>query len=122
MSVLSGNQLTLDFEPGLAERHDSLLSCVRECIYRQRGPLKTTAANMDMSQSELSRKLADNPEDVRRFTIEDLERYLDATHDTTPIFYLVEKYLTDAEARQRAALAELAKLAPQLLALMKAAS
>lgn len=122
MSVLSGNQLTLDFEPGLAERHDSLLSCVRECIYRQRGPLKTTAANMDMSQSELSRKLADNPEDVRRFTIEDLERYLDATHDTTPILYLVEKYLTDAEARQRAALAELAKLAPQLLALMKAAS
>ena len=36
MSVLSGNQLTLDFEPGLAERHASLLACVRECMYRQK--------------------------------------------------------------------------------------
>ena len=42
--------------------------------------------------------------------------------DTTPVLYLVEKYLTDAETRQRAALSELAKLAPQLMALMKAAA
>lgn len=122
MSVLSGNQLTLDFEPGLAERHESLLACVRECMYRQKQPLKTIAANMDMSQSELSRKLADNPDDVRHLTVNDLERYVETTHDTTPVLYLVEKYLTDAETRQRAALAELAKLAPQLMALMKAAA
>ena len=122
MSVLSGNQLTLDFEPGLAERHASLLACVRECMYRQKQPLKTIAANMDMSQSELSRKLADNPDDVRHLTVNDLERYVDTTHDTTPVLYLVEKYLTDAETRQRAALSELAKLAPQLMALMKAAA
>lgn len=51
-----------------------------------------------------------------RFDVE-----LDAV-EPTPVPYLVEKYLTDAETRQRAALAELAKLAPQLMALMKAAA
>lgn len=126
MSVVSGStsssQMTLDFEPGLAERHASLLDCVRECTYRQKQPLKTIAADMDLSQSDLSRKLSGNPDDPRRFTLDDLEKWVAATKDTTPILYLVEKYLADAEMRQRAALAELAKIAPQLLALMKAAN
>ncbi|WP_326526836.1 hypothetical protein [Dokdonella sp.] len=44
--VVSGtaHQMTLDFVPGLAERHSSALECVRECVYTRRNPLKTVAA------------------------------------------------------------------------------
>ena len=114
--------MSIDFEPGLAERHQSALDCVRECAYTHKHPLKTLAADMDMSQSELSRKLAHNPDDPRRFTLDDLEKFLAATGDMTPIYYLVEKYLENSDLRQRRALAELVKLAPQLAALIKQAT
>lgn len=122
MTVVSSNQLTLDFTPGLAERHATVLDCVRASAYTYRNPLKTIAADMDMSQSELSRKLSGNPEDSRRFTVEDLEKFIDATGDLTPIYYLVEKYLTDEDVKQRRALAELAKQLPDVLALIAAVS
>ena len=120
--VSSSHQMSIDFEPGLAERHQSALDCVRECAYTHKHPLKTLAADMDMSQSELSRKLAHNPDDPRRFTLDDLEKFLAATGDMTPIYYLVEKYLENSDLRQRRALAELVKLAPQLAALIKQAT
>lgn len=122
-SVVSGtaHQMTLDFQPGLAERHASALDCVRECVYTQRNPLKTIAADMDLSQSELSRKLSGNSDDSRRFTLDDLERFIAATGDVTPIYYLVEKYLEDDSVKQQRAMAELVKMAPQLAALVKQA-
>lgn len=122
-SVVSGtaHQMTLDFQPGLAERHASALDCVRECVYTQRNPLKTIAADMDLSQSELSRKLSGNPDDSRRFTLDDLERFIAETGDVTPIYYLVEKYLEDDSVKQQRAMAELVKMAPQLAALVKQA-
>lgn len=122
MTVHASSQLTLDFLPGLAERHDSLLACIRQCAYTHRNPLKTLAADMDISQSDLSRKLAGNPEDPRRFTVEDLEKFIVATGDITPVLYLVEKYLADEETKQRAANQQLAKMLPEVLALIKTVS
>lgn len=120
MSALHAtNQMTLDFEPGLCERHDSLLACVREGAYSHRNPLKTIAADMDMSQSDLSRKLAGNPDDPRRLSCDDLEKYLTATGDMRPIYYLIEKYLEGEEVKQRRAAAELVKRLPDILALVK---
>lgn len=117
--VVSSSQLTLDFEPGLTERHHCALSVVREGAYSHRNPLKTLAADMDMSQSELSRKLGDNPNDPRQFTLNDLEKYLQASGDMTPLYYLIEKYLADDELKQRRAVAELSKQLPNILALVK---
>jgi len=122
MTVRSGSQLTLDFEPGLAERHETLLDCVRQCAYTHRNPLKTIAADMDMSQSELSRKLSGNPDDPRRFSVDDLERFVTETGDVKPILYLVEKFLTDEDAKQRAAHQRLAQMLPDVLALIKTVS
>lgn len=116
------NQLTLDFEPGLADRFTSLLDCVRNGAYTNRNPLKTIAADMDMSQSELSRKLSGNPDDTRRFSVDDLEAYITKTGDQTPIYYLVDKYLQDVELRRNRAVNELLKQMPDILALIKSAS
>lgn len=115
----SGHQLTLNFEPGLAERHKSLKACVRERVYANPKPLKSVAADMDLSESELGRKLADNPNDTRNFNCDDLERYIRETGDHTPIFYLVEKYAVNPETQRAFAAAQLAKSLPEILALAK---
>lgn len=114
-------QLALNFEPGLSERWRSLKACVRERIYANPKPLKTVAAEMDYSESDLSRKLADNPNDPRNFTVDDLEAYITKTGDVTPIYYLIEKFAIDKQSKREFAAAELAKLMPQLLALAKQA-
>lgn len=112
-------QLTLNFEPGLAERHKSLKACLRERVYGHASPLKTLAADMDLSETELTRKLSLNPNDTRDATCDDLEAYIAATGDHTPIFYLIEKFTVSTEAKQAFAAAELAKALPNILALAK---
>lgn len=112
-------QHSLNFEPGLAERWRTLKACVRERIYAHPKPLKTIAADMDYSESELSRKLSENPNDPRNFTVDDLEEYIRKTGDTTPILYLVDKYAVNPEAKRAYAAAELAKALPEILALAK---
>lgn len=51
------NQLTLDFEPGLAERHRNLRDCIGAGIYR-RG-LSTCAIDLNESPGNLSNQLSD---------------------------------------------------------------
>ncbi len=122
MSLATSTQMTLDFQPGITERFSSILDCVRQGAYTHRNPLKTIAADMDMSQSDLSRKLAGNVDDPRRLSVDDFEKYLHATGDMTPIYYLVEKYLVDDELSQRRAISQLAKQLPEILALIKSAT
>jgi hypothetical protein len=122
VTQVSSTQMTLDFEPGLTEKHPHLLDCVRAAAYTHRNPLKTIAADMDMSQSDLSRKLAGNPDDPRRFSLDDLERFVSATGDVSPVYWLVAKFLQDEKLKQDRALQALAKQMPQLLALIAAAT
>lgn len=112
-------QLTLNFKPGLAERFKSLRACLRHCVYGTVKPLKALAADMDLSESELSRKLSENPDDPRRFSVDDLEAYITASGDLTPLLYLNEKFAVSTEAKQAYAAAEFAKALPQILALAK---
>lgn len=119
--ITQTNRITIEFQPGLSERHPTALDCVRDCAYTHKSPLKTLAADMDIKPSDLSSKLAQNPDDPRRFTLDDLEKFLEASGDMRPIYYLVEKYLIENDERQSRALAELIQLAPQLVALIKQA-
>jgi hypothetical protein len=97
------DQLTLHFEPGIVERFPAAMDVVRKVAYGHRNPLKTLAADMDMSESTLSRKLAQNPDDPRRFGLDDLERFVRASGDVTVIEYLAAKYLqTDSQRRESA--------------------
>lgn len=109
----------LDFEAGLTERHASCLCTVREGAYTHKRGMKSLAADMDLSQSELSRKLADNPNDPRNFTLDDFENYLEKSGDFDPIYYLIEKFLTDDDLKQKRALSELARAMPKISALLK---
>jgi hypothetical protein len=111
------NQLTLDFEPGLVERYGSLRECIATGVY-QRG-LKRVAIDLDQAPSNLSVQLSEDPS--RHFSVDSLERYIDATGDKTPVLYLIEKYFADQNAKQDAAQAELMNMLAALPGLMKRA-
>lgn len=90
-------QLNLNFEAGVVESYGSCREYIAARVHQQGRPQKSIAADMDYSPSDLSRKLAQNPDDSRRFTLDDLERFVQVTGDTQPILYLAEKYLSQTD-------------------------
>lgn len=113
----STKQLTLDFAPGLVERHKSLRSVIAAGVY-QRG-LTTVAIDLNESPGNLSVQISDSPE--RKFGVEQFEHYLEKTGDLAPIYYLVEKFLQKPEIERDAALAQVLPVLAQLAPLMKKA-
>lgn len=112
-------QLSLDFEPGITERHKTLLACLRECAYKSQKPLKAIAADMDLSESDLSRKLSGNPDDPRRFTVDDMVRLIEVTGDVSPVNWLIERFHLDDDAKTKHAAQAFLKQLPQMVALAK---
>ncbi len=90
-------QVTINFEAGLAESYPTCREFIASRVHSQGKPQKAVAADMDYSPSDLTRKLAQSPDDSRRFTLDDLERFIETQGDTSPVLYLVEKYLTGAD-------------------------
>ena len=124
-AVPAKTQLTLDFEPGIVERHASAMDALRASVYGGRKPLKTIAADMDLSSSALSRKLSQDPDDPRRFSVDDLEHYIKATGDTSVVEYLAAKYLQSDDSRRMQALNTATRLLHELgplLATLKGAA
>ncbi len=105
-------QLTLSFEPGLTERYKSLRECIASGVYRN--GLGNTAIDLDVAPGNLSVQISDDPS--RHFSVDSLERYIDKTKDTTPIYYLIDKFLadkaTDSAAEQAAMMQALKQMAP----------
>lgn len=93
-------QLTLNFEAGLADCYSSCREYAQSLVHQQGRAVKGIAADMDLSPSQLSRKLAQSPGDSARFTLDDLERFMDVTGDTGPIKYLIDKYLANATCKK----------------------
>lgn len=96
-------QITINFDAGVTESYHSCREYIAARVHQLGRPQKAIAADMDYSPSDLSRKLAQNPDDSRRFTLDDLEKYIVVTGDKKPVLYLVEKYLSapDEEALLR---------------------
>jgi hypothetical protein len=114
-------QMSLTFEPGLAQRS----RCLRDHLTGQvhsRG-LVAVAGKMDLSPTRLTEKLAgvDSAGKPRGMTVDELETYIHITGDVTPVYYLADKYLRDPAVTQQEALARIAAIADVLPALMAAA-
>ena len=111
----AAKQLTLSLEPGLTQRFRCVRDAVAQGVY-QRG-LKRTAGDLDMAPGNLSVALAD--ESQRKFGTDEMELYIERTGDLTPVYFLVEKYLSDKTATQdqaMAAVADMLKSIPGMLA------
>lgn len=115
----SANQLTLDFEPGLVDRFSSLREYLAHCVQVQAKPAKTIAMDMDLSPSTLSRKLSPGDGDTQRFNVDDLERFIQTTGDTSAIVYLAAKYLENDEARRLRMLSRAEQMLPELARILQ---
>lgn len=86
-------QITLNYDAGLVDAYPTCREYIAYLVHHQGRAQKAIAADMDYSPSMLSRKVGQSPDDSARFTLDDLERFMEVTGDTAPVLYLVEKYL-----------------------------
>lgn len=115
-------QVELNFEAGLLEQFPRFRDCVMASVHGCGRPLKGIAADLDMSVSELSRKLADNPNDNVNFPMHLLPELIKATGDKRPIYWLIESFLEDSDTKRKRSLDQLVSIMPQIEALLKQAT
>jgi hypothetical protein len=119
MTSIATPQMTLSFEPALAERFPTLRDYVAHRVVIHAKPAKTIAADMDMSPSTLSRKLHPAEGDTQRFNCDDLEAYIQATGDASAVIeYLAAKYLDTDEQRRARVLSRVEGMLPELAAML----
>jgi hypothetical protein len=106
------SQLTLNWEPGLSERHGCLRDCIASSVYRY--GLTNAAIDLDKAPGNLSVELSADPS--RKFSVDSLEAYLAKSHDFTPIYYLIDKFLKEQDTGAETAelLAMFKQMAPAL--------
>lgn len=109
-------QLSLSFEPGLAQRYRDMRECFASCVY-QRG-LGRVAAAIDCQPSNLSAMLSGE----RNLDPSLIEKYMQEFGDTTPAMYWAARHLQDSGALKQQALAALPGLIEQLQRLAKEAA
>jgi len=102
-------QVTLNFEEGCADAYPSIREFIAYRTHHQGRSQKSIAADLDYSPSHWSRKCAQSPDDSMKMTLDDAEKFMDETGDTSPILYWVEKYLAKRD-RIAELEAELARL------------
>ena len=112
-------QFELNFDAGLVDRYPDWMDCIRASVHGCGRPFKAVAADLDMSASELSRRLSDSG-DIH-LVAKMLPDLLRATKDFTPIFWLVESFCDDPDQKRRAAIAQIPALVAKLEALVKVA-
>lgn len=120
--VTATNQLSLQLEPGLARKFRSLRRATAQVIY-QHG-LDRCAIAADESPGNFSKSLGDREKGdttARRFDLDALEAVMDETGDYTPIYYLIDKYLHDDQAKKDQAVQALGAMLPELQLLLKRA-
>lgn len=102
------NQLSIDFDPEITTSYSTCVEYVQHRVHSLGRQQKSVAADMDLSPSHLSRKLAQSPNDSMRLTVDDLERYMKETGDYEPAIYLAAKFIyKGSEASLRKQIAEL---------------
>lgn len=116
MRVLAGNQLTLDFEPSVRQRFPTLRQCVHYVVLQDPRGIKQVAADCDMSESELSRRLAKKKAGSPRSCDVDLMvAIIRSTKSLLPIHWLLAEFVPDDRTRHATALSTVELLLPQLM-------
>jgi hypothetical protein len=107
-------QLEFDFSP----KKETFEECLRRVVYGCGRPLKYIAADIGMKESELSRKLADNPNDPVHYPAKRLPDLIEATNGFDIIYWLVNQFLRDSQKERERALSRVQEILPELKALI----
>lgn len=114
-------QMNLSFEPGLTARFRTLREATAHTVYASRKGLSAVAADLDLSPTDLTKRLNPDSGEHRPLRVDDLEAIIASTGDATPIYWLVEKYLRSPDAVRDQATAQIAALLPALIELAQQA-
>lgn len=109
--------MTLQLDEGLVERYAVLRDCVAACVHTT--GLTKVADKLDISRGNLSVALSADPH--RKFGLDELEAYIEAFGDKTPIYYLIAKYLGDEVATRDQALGQVHQMLANLPTMLSAA-
>lgn len=114
-------QLTLNFEPTLADRFGSSREFLSFALQNKKTPMKTFAADMDLSPSTLSRKLNPGEGDTQRFNIDDVDKLCALSPEIAQeyIAYLIARFVDSPDAKKERVISRLdaiTKELPDLLA------
>lgn len=112
-------QFTLDFQPGIRERFPRWEDTFVHAVYSSRIGLNGCAAKLDQSPSDLCKRLAG--EDTRPLRVKDALAIIEATGDYTPVYWLLEAFLRDPDAKKQEAIARLPALVAALEHTLEAA-
>lgn len=112
-------QLSLNYEGGLTAQFAEWEDVLAAAVYSSRKGLNGVAADLDMSPSELTRRLNRNSDDSRPLRAADGIKIIQATQDYRPIYWLVERFLRDPETQRTQAISQLATLLPIVQALVE---
>lgn len=111
-------QLSIDFSPDLQRQHATLMDAVRASVYGCGKPFKHIAADLDMSVSELSRKLNPSPTDNVNFPLKLFADLMESTGDLTPLLWLVGRFVPDNDQRRQMAIHNAEKLMSEFAAVL----
>jgi len=114
-------QFTLDFEAGLTERFRTWDEVLAAAVYGSRKGLNGVAGELDMSPSELTRRLNPDADDPRPLRSKDAVKIIQATGDMRPVYWLMETFLRDPEGVRQEAIARLPALMEQIQATLEQA-
>jgi hypothetical protein len=109
-------QLSLSFEPGLAQRYRDIRECFAARVYAV--GLGRVAAACDVAPSNLSSMLSGE----RNLPAEIIERYMREFGDNLPALYMAARWCQDSATIQQQAMAQLPGVLAQLQTLMAVAS
>lgn len=118
MRVVSGTQLTLELQPDLLRRYSTLRQCVHHSALNYERGMKALAADLDLSESELSRRLNPSDGDNRSCDVNLMVQVMEKTSDLTPLHWLMARFLRDPETSRQAAVQQLAQLMPHIATLL----
>ena len=110
-------QLSLDFQPGITAQFKSLSQVCSAVVYASRGGLSAVAADLDLAPSDLCRRLTEDGD--RPLTVDHLDAIIKSTGDMRPVYWLIERYLQDPEAKRLEAIHQLANVMPIVQALIE---
>lgn len=118
MRVVAANQLTLELQPDLLRRFSTLRQCVHHVALNYQHGMKNLAADLDLSESELSRRLSPSENDNRSCDVNLMVQIMERTGDATPLHWLMARFLRDPDVRKQAAVEQLAQLVPEIVSLL----
>ena len=117
---MTTTQLSLDFQPGLTAQFRTLTQVCAAAVYASRGGLGAVASDLDIAPSDLCRRLTEDHD--RPLTAEHVRGIISSTKDFRPIYWLIETFLQDPEAKRLQAIHQLAQVMPLVQALVEQAA